>query len=36
MRNVGRCGIVRHGVALLCGFDTPSLAVQGGGQRLLP
>jgi hypothetical protein len=26
-------GNVRHGVALLCGFDTPSLATQGG-QRL--
>ena len=25
----------RHGVALLCGFDTPSLTAQGG-QRLLP
>ena len=24
-----------HGVALLCGFDTPSLTAQGG-QRLLP
>ena len=35
MRNAGRCGSVRHGVALLCGFDTPSLMAQGG-QRLLP
>jgi uncharacterized protein (DUF2342 family) len=34
MRNVVRCGSVRHGVALLCGFDTPSLAAQGE-QRLL-
>src|SRR5262245_52108371 len=28
-------GNSRHGVALLCGFDTPSLTAQGG-QRLLP
>src|SRR5262245_49571082 len=35
MRNAGRCGSVRHGVTLLCGFDTPSLAAQGG-QRLPP
>src|SRR5262249_7915864 len=30
-----RRGNSRHGVALLCGFDTPSLTAQGG-QRLLP
>src|SRR5207244_3263755 len=34
-RNPCRCGNLRHGVALLCGFVTPSLAAQGG-QRLLP
>jgi hypothetical protein len=32
-RNRWRCGNVRHGVALLWEFDTPSLTVQGG-QRL--
>jgi hypothetical protein len=25
-----RRGNIHHGVALLCGFDTPSLAAQGG------
>ena len=30
-----RRGNIRHGVALLCGFDTPSLTAQGG-QRLPP
>src|SRR5262249_60724916 len=34
-RNSCCCGNIRHGVALLCGFVTPSLAAQGG-QRLLP
>jgi len=34
-RNPCRCGNLHHGVALLCGFVTPSLAAQGG-QRLPP
>jgi hypothetical protein len=34
-RNPCRCGNLRHGVALLCAFVTPSLAAQGG-QRLAP